>query len=75
MNRLRFSRFSQSITLLAALPAIASAHPGHAGGHDLTWDFGSGLGHVHYGQALIAGILLVGAVVGIAKLRAKFFRN
>jgi hypothetical protein len=70
VNRLSTSRFSRLIALLAVLPAIASAHPGHDGGHDLTWDFGNGLGHVHYGQAL-----LVGAGVGIAKLAARFFKN
>jgi urease accessory protein len=75
VNRLSTSRFSRLIALLAVLPAIASAHPGHDGGHDLTWDFGNGLGHVHYGQALLVGLLLVGAGVGIAKLAARFFKN
>ena len=75
MKRLTLPRFSRLIALLAAVPVIASAHPGHDGGHDLTWDFGSGLGHVHYGQALLVGLLLVGAGVGIAKLAARFFKN
>ena len=75
MNVLHSSRFSRLIALLAAVPALASAHPGHDGGHDLTWDFGSGLGHVHYGQALLVGLLLVGVAVGIAKLAARFFKN
>ena len=75
MNHLPLSRFSRLIALLAVVPAIASAHPGHDGGHDLTWDFGPGLGHVHYGQALLVGLLLVGAAVGIAKLAARFFKN
>ena len=75
MNRLNLPRFSRLISLLAALPAVASAHPGHDGGHDLTWDFGSGLGHVHYGQALLVGLLLVGVAVGFAKLAARFFKN
>jgi urease accessory protein len=75
MNRITLSRFSRLIALLAAVPALASAHPGHDGGHDLTWDFGGGLGHVHYGQALLVGLLLVGVAVGIAKLAARFFKN
>jgi urease accessory protein len=75
MKRLNPTRFYCLIALLAAVPAIASAHPGHDGGHDLTWDFGSGLGHVHYGQAVLVGLLLVGAGVGIAKLAARFFKN
>jgi len=73
MNRLTLPRFSRLIALLGALPAIASAHPGHE--NDLTWDFGSGLGHVHYGQVLLVGLLVVGVGVGIAKLAARFFKN
>lgn len=68
MKRLITTRSTLLITLLAGLPAVASAHPGHDGGHELTWDFGNGLGHVHYGQALVFGLLVVGAAVAIAKL-------
>jgi hypothetical protein len=70
MKLLRPSASPRLLALLAALPAIASAHPGHDGGHDLTWDFGS-LGHVHYGPMLVGGLLLVGAVVVIAKLATR----
>ena len=70
MKLLRFTSAPRLLALFAALPAIASAHPGHDGGHDLTWDFGS-LGHIHYGPMLIAGLLLVGSVAVIAKLASR----
>ena len=72
MNAFRPARLYRLISLLTALPAVASAHPGHDGGHDLTWDFGS-LGHVHYGPMLVASVLLVGAAIVIAKLAAQHF--
>ena len=70
MKLLRLTAAPRLLALFAVLPAIASAHPGHDGGHDLTWDFGS-LGHVHYGPMLVGGLLLVGAVVVIAKLSTR----
>ena len=70
MKLLRLSASPRLLALFAALPAFASAHPGHDGGHDLTWDFGS-LGHIHYGPMLIAGLLLLGAVGVIAKLASR----
>jgi hypothetical protein len=70
MKLSRLAYFPRLLVLIAALPAIASAHPGHDGGHDLTWDFGS-LGHVHYGPMLVGGLLLIGAVVVIAKLATR----
>ena len=70
MKRLLPSASPRLLALFAALPAIASAHPGHDGGHELTWDFGS-LGHVHYAPMLVGGLLLVGAVVVIAKLATR----
>lgn len=75
MKRLHPACCTRLMVLLAALPAIAFAHPGHEGDHELTWDFGSGLGHVHYGQALVAALLLVGAGFGISKLAARFFKR
>ena len=70
MHAFRPVRICRSISLLTALPSIASAHPGHDGGHDLTWDFGS-LGHVHYGPMIVASLVLVGAILLIAKLAAR----
>ena len=70
MKLLRPAASPRLLALFAALPTIASAHPGHDGGHELTWDFGS-LGHVHYGPLLVGGLLLIGAVVVIAKLAAR----
>lgn len=75
MKCLIAARFTGLIALLAVLPAVTFAHPGHDGGHDLTWDFGHDLGHVHYGQALVFGLLVIGAAVGLAKLAARYFRR
>jgi hydrogenase/urease accessory protein HupE len=42
------------------LPATALAHPGHDG-HELTWDFGTGLGH----QLATLSVLITPLVIGI----------
>lgn len=43
--------------VLTLIPALLSAHPGHEGGHDLTWEFaGQPLG----GLGLAGGLLAVG---------------
>jgi urease accessory protein len=60
MNRLNPSRFSRLIALLAFLPAIASAHPGHDGGHDLTWDFSGGFSHPIGGLDHVLAMVAVG---------------
>jgi urease accessory protein len=56
MNRLNPTRFSRLIALLAALPALASAHPGH----DLTWDFSGGFGHPIGGLDHVLAMVAVG---------------
>jgi hypothetical protein len=47
-------------TAFLALTSLAQAHPGHDGGHDLTWDFG------HLAQHPVATLVwttLIGAAV------------
>jgi urease accessory protein len=45
---------------LALLPAVASAHPGHDGGHDLSWDFGGGFAHPIFGFDHLVAMIAVG---------------
>ena len=48
---------------LAAVLAVtpwASAHPGHDGGHDLTWDFSGGLAHPLSGVDHLLAMIAVG---------------
>jgi urease accessory protein len=54
------SRFLQLVTTLALLPAVASAHPGHAGDHDLTWDFSGGFSHPLFGLDHLLAMIAVG---------------
>ena len=54
------SRLLQLFAALALLPAVASAHPGHDGGHDLTWDFSDGLTHPLFGVDHLLAMLAVG---------------
>jgi urease accessory protein len=53
-------RFSQIVAALALLPAVASAHPGHDGGHDLTWDFAGGFAHPLFGLDHLLAMVAVG---------------
>ena len=43
-----------------ALPVLAHAHPGHDGGHDLTWDFASGAMHPLSGWDHLLAMIAVG---------------
>lgn len=54
------ARFLKIIAALALLPAVASAHPGHDGGHDLTWDFGGGFVHPIFGLDHLLAMIAVG---------------
>ena len=50
---------------VALFPAAAFAHPGHDGGHDLTWDFVGELLHrlsspYHLAPVAIAGLIAFG---------------
>src|SRR4051812_46407748 len=45
---------------LALLPAVASAHPGHDGGHDLSWDFSGGFAHPIFGLDHLLAMIAVG---------------
>ena len=60
MKRLISARFTGLIALLAVLPAVAFAHPGHDGGHDLTWDFSGGFGHPISGLDHVLAMVAVG---------------
>ncbi len=43
-----------------ALPVLAQAHPGHDGGHELTWDFTSGATHPFSGWDHVLAMIAVG---------------
>lgn len=50
----------KGFVLLAALPAIASAHPGHDGDHGFGWDFSSGFAHPFGGWDHLIAMIAVG---------------
>jgi hydrogenase/urease accessory protein HupE len=50
--------------ILLAAPAVAHAHPGHTGDHDLTWDFIAS--HPLVGLAYLLG---VAGLCGLAAIR------
>ena len=54
------SRLLKLGAVLAVLPAVASAHPGHDGGHDLTWDFFGGFAHPLGGLDHLLAMIAVG---------------
>jgi urease accessory protein len=54
------SRFFQLSSALLLLPSAAFAHPGHDGGHDLSWDFSGGFAHPLFGLDHLIAILAVG---------------
>ena len=54
------SRLSTFTAVLALLPAVASAHPGHDGGHDLSWDFAGGFTHPVFGLDHLLAMIAVG---------------
>lgn len=58
--------------LLAFLPAIASAHPGHDGGHGLEWDFAGGFTHPLFGLDHLLAMLAVGVWAAQAGGRARW---
>ncbi len=50
----------KGFVLLAALPAIASAHPGHDGDHGFGWDFSGGFAHPLGGWDHLLAMIAVG---------------
>jgi len=60
MKRLLASRLFKLGAMLAVLPAAAFAHPGHDGGHDLTWDFSGGFAHPLGGLDHLLAMITVG---------------
>lgn len=50
----------KALALLAALPAIASAHPGHDGDHGFGWDFSGGFAHPLAGWDHLLAMIAVG---------------
>jgi len=62
------SRLLKISAVLALLPVAASAHPGHDGGHGLTWDLSGGIEHAK----LPLGCLLV---IGLTILAVKLYRS
>jgi urease accessory protein len=67
------SRFCQLGTVLALLPAAAFAHPGHDGGHDLSWDFAGGFSHPVFGLDHLLAMLAVGIWAAQVGGRARWF--
>lgn len=53
-------RLSKFAAIIALLPAAASAHPGHDGGHDLSWDFAGGFAHPVFGLDHLLAMIAVG---------------
>lgn len=72
MKRLLASRLLKLGAVLAVLPAAALAHPGHDGGHDLTWDFSSGFSHPLGGIDHFLAMLVVGIWAAQAGGRARW---
>jgi urease accessory protein len=60
MKRPLAARFLKLCAVLALLPAVASAHPGHDGGHDLSWDFAGGFAHPIGGFDHLLAMIAVG---------------
>ncbi len=50
----------KGFVLLAAVPAIASAHPGHDGDHGFGWDFSGGFAHPLGGWDHLLAMIAVG---------------
>lgn len=65
----RFLAFSSA---LALLPAVASAHPGHDGGHDLSWDFSGGFAHPVLGLDHLLAMIAVGVWAAQLGSRARW---
>ncbi|EIP97466.1 hydrogenase/urease accessory protein [Opitutaceae bacterium TAV1] len=57
---------------LVVLPALAQAHPGHDGGHELTWDFGGGFAHPFTGWDHLLAMTAVGLWAAILGGRARW---
>lgn len=66
------SRFFQLGAVLASLPAAAFAHPGHDGGHGLTWDFAGGFSHPVFGLDHLLAMLAVGIWASLVGGRARW---
>lgn len=63
-SRLAARVFKLSATL--ALPSLASAHPGHDGGHDLTWDLSGGIEHA---LLPLGTLIAMGLIILVVKFR------
>ncbi len=63
------------ILTVLVLPASVLAHPGHDG-HELTWDFGTELGHQLATLSLLIAPLVIGVwfAVGLKRSRSKLAR-
>ncbi len=57
-----------AVASAALFPALAHAHPGHDGGHDLTWDFTGEVVH-HLSSPYHVVPLLVAAAAFVLVLR------
>jgi urease accessory protein len=66
------TRLFKISAVLALLPAVASAHPGHDGGHDLSWDFGGGFAHPIFGFDHLLAMIAVGIWAAQAGGRARW---
>ncbi|MEZ0216934.1 MAG: HupE/UreJ family protein [Rariglobus sp.] len=91
MKSLLAARLLKISAALAFLPTVASAHPGHDGGHDLSWDFAGGFAHPVFGLDHLLAMIAVGiwaaqlggrarwivpaTFVGVMTLAAAFAQN
>ncbi len=62
------ARFFKISATLALLPVVASAHPGHEGGHDLSWDLSGGIEHAKLPFACLV-------IIGLTILAVKIYRS
>jgi hypothetical protein len=65
MNFPRFSHFPKFAALTLLVPMIAGAHPGHDGGHGLTWDLSGGIEHA---KLPLGCLILLGLTVLVVKI-------
>ena len=70
MKRPLASRFLKLVAVIALLPAVASAHPGHDGGHDLSWDLSGGIEHAKLPVACLLAICITILAVKIYRARS-----
>lgn len=64
----KIPRVSAFLAVLVGLTSLAQAHPGHDGGHDLTWDYADVAEHMLTSPYHLA---VMGAVLALAFVLAR----